>query len=250
MGLGLSKSEIEASVEMTSRQKNRQSQPSEDLGSDNIKGLNSSMRSLLRTHRLRYFVISHFPEADRSGVLENLVATNWPRDLLVKYERTDMFMESKIVAKLKRTILPISSEELLYARARGGVKSEVLGIFYDDEFANTIGLSIHDAVRTHYLVMLSGQRKVTDQAELARVLFAVMKSIDTLENHEAAVDLLSPQVLDSLRWSAAGKSSKDIAQIMDISTHTVNEYLKTAKERLNAVTRTQAVAIACRLRIL
>lgn len=208
------------------------------------------MLSILRTHQLQFFVVSHFPQADKAGFMENLLVSNWPRDLLAKYERTDMFRESKIVVGLKRTILPVCSEDLLFARARDGVKCELLGVFYDDGFANTIGLSVHDAIRSHYLIMLSGQRLITDQEELASLLLGVMKSIDSLSPPQVAEDLLSPRILDCLRWSAAGKSSEEIAMIMDISTHTVNDYLKIAMKRLNAVTRTQAVAIACRLRII
>jgi DNA-binding CsgD family transcriptional regulator len=216
-----------------------------------LNRFNSKMRSVVRAHRLRYFVVCHFPEADKAGLLENLVATNWPEDLVSRYEKTDMFRESKVVAGLKKTILPVCSEDLLFARARDGVKSELLGIYYDDGFANTIGLSLHDTIRSHYLIMLSGERKISDRAELALMLLTVMKAIDVLSvASEPLEEALSPRVLDCLRWCAAGKSSEDIALIMEISPHTVNDYIKIAMKRLNAVTRTQAVAIACRLRII
>jgi len=78
-----------------------------------------------------------------------------------------------------------------------------------------------------------------------------MKIVDGyLPPARATVSPLSGRELDCLGWSAAGKSSEEIAVILALSTHTVNEYLKAAMRKLNAVSRTQAVAIACRLRLI
>jgi DNA-binding CsgD family transcriptional regulator len=61
---------------------------------------------------------------------------------------------------------------------------------------------------------------------------------------------LAPRELDCLRWSAAGKTSGEIAAILGVSENTVNSYLAAAAQKMNAVNRVQTVAQAIRLGLL
>jgi len=58
---------------------------------------------------------------------------------------------------------------------------------------------------------------------------------------EAPVELTSREI-DVLFWTAEGKSSWDIAQILAISEATVNFHIKSAKEKLGVYNKTHAVA--------
>jgi len=51
----------------------------------------------------------------------------------------------------------------------------------------------------------------------------------------------------TLTWTAAGKTSAEIAEILGLSEHTVNHYLNKATKKLDTVNRTQAVAKALRV---
>lgn len=55
---------------------------------------------------------------------------------------------------------------------------------------------------------------------------------------------LTPREVDCLQWSAEGKTSWEIGEILKISERTVESYLKTAAQKLSARSRTQAVALA------
>lgn len=50
--------------------------------------------------------------------------------------------------------------------------------------------------------------------------------------------------------SAAGKSSDEVAVVLDLSSHMVVGYLKSAMGKLDSVSRMQAVATALRYRLL
>lgn len=209
------------------------------------------MREILARHGLQFYMVGNFPQADRAGLLENLIASNWPDDLLRRYEATDMFRQSRIVEKLKRSIIPVSSESLLFARAREeGLRSSLAGVFYDDGFACTIGISLHDANRDQYLIMLSGPSVLSDDQPVATLILDVMKALDALTEGLHSSYPLSHRELDCLRWCAAGKSSEEIAVILKLSGHTVNDYLRTAMRKLDVTNRVQAVAKACRLRLI
>jgi LuxR family quorum sensing-dependent transcriptional regulator len=58
--------------------------------------------------------------------------------------------------------------------------------------------------------------------------------------------ILTERQREVLTWIAAGKSAWETGEILDISARTVEEHAQQALERLGAVNRTQAVAIAIR----
>ena len=63
-------------------------------------------------------------------------------------------------------------------------------------------------------------------------------------------DELTEREVDCLNWTAAGKTSAEISEILSLSEHTVNHYLNRATKKLDTVNRTQAVAKALRMGII
>lgn len=61
---------------------------------------------------------------------------------------------------------------------------------------------------------------------------------------ETAEVAISRREIDCLRWIAAGKSLQEVGIILGISERTVRFHLNAAREKLNCVTTTQAVAKA------
>jgi DNA-binding CsgD family transcriptional regulator len=59
--------------------------------------------------------------------------------------------------------------------------------------------------------------------------------------------VVAPRELDCLSWVARGASSKQIARQLGLSMHTVNAYLASAKRKLKAGSRSEAVATALQL---
>ena len=61
---------------------------------------------------------------------------------------------------------------------------------------------------------------------------------------------LSARELEVVRWTAQGKTSLEIGQILSLSDHTVNAYMTNAIRKLDCVNRTQLVAKAIRMKII
>ena len=61
---------------------------------------------------------------------------------------------------------------------------------------------------------------------------------------------LSPREVECLSWTTQGKDASTIADILEISEHTVRDYLKSAKLKLGCATIAQAVYQATRLRLI
>ena len=60
-------------------------------------------------------------------------------------------------------------------------------------------------------------------------------------------DIVAPREVDCLAWVARGASSKQIARHLGLSMHTVNAYLASARRKLKAGSRSEAVATALQL---
>jgi hypothetical protein len=157
------------------------------------------MTAVIQQHCLQYFVVSYFPEADRPGLLDNMVITNWPKELLVRYQNAHMFGQSRIVGALKESILPVCAETLLFARGNeSGEEADPLAFHFDDRFSNTVGLSLNDATRRQYLFMLSGRREVSSEEEVGLLIIRSMRALDQFNPRERIDFGLSHRELDCL----------------------------------------------------
>jgi DNA-binding CsgD family transcriptional regulator len=87
-----------------------------------------------------------------------------------------------------------------------------------------------------------------DGIRLLRRLGPHLSRALAIEQRLAAVgadaDLLSPRERDCLALVARGHSSKQLARELDLSVHTVDEYVGSAMRKLRAASRTEAVALA------
>jgi len=75
---------------------------------------------------------------------------------------------------------------------------------------------------------------------------AIGQLLQLRRDRQAARGTLSPREHDCLKWAAQGKSEWAIAQILCISRSTVTKHLSSARHKLGALTRSHAVAIAFR----
>ncbi len=57
---------------------------------------------------------------------------------------------------------------------------------------------------------------------------------------------LSDRQIEVLSWAAEGKTDQEIAQILGLSDHTIDKYMRQIKETLGAVNRTAAIVSAMR----
>jgi len=85
-------------------------------------------------------------------------------------------------------------------------------------------------------------------SEVAQILH--QKAIKELALAAPAGTTLAPRELECLLWTARGKDSKAIAGILDLSEYTVRSYLRTARQKLQCRTLSQAVAKAVRQRVI
>lgn len=87
--------------------------------------------------------------------------------------------------------------------------------------------------------------------ELSVILLHAMTSYNAIvRDGTAPMYLLSAREVEVVRWTAQGKTSVEIGQILTLSDHTVNAYMTNAMKKLDCVNRTQLVAKAIRLKLI
>jgi DNA-binding CsgD family transcriptional regulator len=202
-----------------------------------------------------YFLMARFPRGDSFGFADNKIALNWPQDLVDTYTARDVFHCSRIVSSLKNTIMPIFCEGSGFASAAANHESKALSEwFLDRGVRRTFAFSLHDASLRHYIFAFSGDRGPLSERESMELLYGSMQILENFvrssDDDDKPAERLSKREVECLRWSAAGKSSDEIAIILNLSAHTVASYLKSAMRKLDSVNRMQAVARAFRYRLL
>ncbi|PRD43745.1 LuxR family transcriptional regulator [Phyllobacterium phragmitis] len=85
-------------------------------------------------------------------------------------------------------------------------------------------------------------------ASLAQIVHG--KAIYELHGEADPVPALSRREVECLHWTALGKDLKDIALILNLSDHTVRDYLKSARLKLGCATRSAAATRAIHLGII
>jgi DNA-binding CsgD family transcriptional regulator len=105
-----------------------------------------------------------------------------------------------------------------------------------------------------YLLRYDGRRSALHQVELNELGMISLHAFDVFDRmrrSEIVVpNVLSARELEVLRWTAQGKTSIEIGQILSLSDHTVNAYMTNAIKKLDCVNRTQLVAKAIRLKLI
>jgi DNA-binding CsgD family transcriptional regulator len=201
-----------------------------------------------------HYLFAEFPRGDRSGFASNYVASNWPQVLIDLYEEVNLFYCSKLVSALKTTAMPVFCDKAPFESAAANQGNDRLTAhFRGHGLKDTFAFALHDMHLRHFIFAFSGERVRLAREEAMQQVFRAMEFLELFAQQNPVkppMESLSSREIECLRWSAAGKSSEEIAIILDLSAHTVIGYLKSAMRKLDSVNRMQAIARALRYRLL
>ncbi len=223
-----------------------------------VSGLNTQfdifrfMKRLTEAYRVRAFMVLNLPSATARDLQSNTVITNWPAELLSAYDHEALLTNSPVMGKLRSSTVPffndLSKAKLDRSDGKSGIVTALFERFRMMRFAY---FPTHDPSGARGAVSFSGDREPFAPEEMLELhyisthVFDRLAEIRALDNR--VVDALTDREIDCLNWTAAGKTSVEIADILGLSEHTVNHYLNRATKKLDTVNRTQAVAKALRI---
>lgn len=134
---------------------------------------------------------------------------------------------------------------------RHGEAPDASGRLEDFGFGRTDAffLSVHAATGHRGVVGFFGNRHWVDVEEVIEMNYLSGLIFDKACRLSVSQDRsrrLSKREYECLYWTAAGKTSVEIATILELSEHTINNYLAAACHKLDSVNRAHAVAKAIR----
>ena len=214
------------------------------------------MRQCASHFRFSHFLVSRFPANEQQRFAERLLVSNWPADLVRKYDAMGLFHISRLAVETGMTKLPVQGDSSLLAPSdwENTQAGSAISLAESHELTTSTAFLLHSTTGDPYLMVFSGTRAPLARAELTELHFSALQLFECLEKTFVAAtagrEKLSSREVECLRWAAAGKSSDEIAIILGISVYTVSSYFKSATRKLQAVNRMQAIAIALRLRLI
>jgi len=203
----------------------QQGRPPEFLSTANIESVQTEyevlhlMRQCASHFGFSHFLVSRFPANAQQRFTERLLVSNWPSDLVRKYDAMNLFHLSRLAIETGMTKLPVQGDSALFAPSdwESTQAGEAIALAEGHGLAASTAFLLHSTTSDPYLMVLSGERLPLSRPELAELHFAALQLFECLEKTFVAAtagrEKLSGRELECLRWAAAGKSSdREIAE--------------------------------------
>lgn len=193
------------------------------------------------------FLITGVPEPPQR--LEPFILLNgWSKDWTDHYTRENYYFHDPVAAHCRATVNPFEWSEAPVASKRG---AEVMRVAQDFGLKQGFLVPVARTRGLHACVTMAGERPDFEPSAKKAIhllsLFAHARIMSLVSGKKAPPHVaLSPREREAMTWTAAGKSSWEMAVIMGITERTVNFLIARAQAKLNAANRTQAVVNAIR----
>lgn len=217
-----------------------------------FEALSSAARELGFDH-CAYGMRAPLPLSNRKVVLLNNYSQAWQQ----RYNDEQYLAVDPTVAHGIRSVLPLVWSEELFQHARPlweDACAHGLKVGWAQSSYNAQGaVGMLTLARSDEKLSVAELRKNSMQMTvLGQLAHAGMS--DLINNRcgadQAAAAALTAREIEVLRWTADGKTSGEVGQIMSISERTVNFHINNSLEKLGAVNKTAAVIKAALLGLL
>lgn len=210
------------------------------------------MKKVTEAYRSRAFMVFNLPSVTAVDLQSNTVISSWPVELLAAYDHERLVAHSPVMKRLRTSTAPffndLSQAKLERPDGKAGI---VKALFERFRMMRCAYFPTHEASGGRGAVSFSGDREpftAEEMRELHYLSTHVFNRLAEIRSYDNRItDALTDREIDCLNWTAAGKTSVEIAEILTLSEHTVNHYLNRATKKLDTVNRTQAVAKALRI---
>jgi DNA-binding CsgD family transcriptional regulator len=172
---------------------------------------------------------------------------NWPRDWATLSDRENFSAFSPVIAEARKRMTPFTWLEVQKARTLSAAEQGVWDASFAWGWKNGFVLPVHGPGGYFATISMSSLEHDLDlgpENRLRLQIFAMLahERAHFLASPERPLDKMSAREVECLRWVAAGKTDWEIGMILSISSATVKFHLDSARTKLGARTRAQAVA--------
>ncbi|MEN0001704.1 MAG: LuxR family transcriptional regulator [Pseudomonadota bacterium] len=213
------------------------------------------LRELSSSYDFDFFSIIELSQTRAGSLSSASIMTNWPPDLIHAYDRENLFETSPVIKRIRATSQPVYWEaEPCPANGAPEPLSDEAHLFLQFNIKRGVHFPTHAPDGTRGVVSFTGSRSPLDRDELgalalhATQIFEHLHMAITPEKKVPAS--LTEREREALELTAIGKTSNEIAAILNLSEHTVNRYLTQVCHKLSAQNRAHAVGVGLRLGII
>ncbi len=201
------------------------------------------------------FMVMRLPDEAEATIGDMAIITNWDAELIAAYDMMGFLSNSPIIKLLKSTTLPIVWDiNELNKERDDGKENDVTSLFKEFGLINGVYFRVSDKNGKQGALGIAGDRKPPSESELMQISYIAGHAYEVLTNIDITSsthkDNLTERERECIYWTASGKTSGDVAGILNISENTVNNYLTAAALKLNTVNKAHTVAKAIRYGLL
>lgn len=208
-----------------------------------------------RNFGLDHVIIAGIP-APSKKLEPYILGHNWPTGWYERYNNLDYLHVDPVIRKLRSTTDPVTWTEAPYIPSDDKPAHAVMMEAREFRLNNGLSVPIYTHSGDQAAVSIGGAHfELGEEDKWALHLIAIYAHarLVRLQSPQRAVEprvRLSRREIEILQWVAASKSSADIADKLNISYSSVETYIQRACRKLDAMSRTQAVAEAIRARLI
>lgn len=185
-----------------------------------------------------------------SGAKPFFYYQDWPAHWLALYARENFAASDFGVAEARRRNAPFTWLEAKAARKLSSDEKRVWRAVLDHGWRDGVNVPIHGPAGYFGLVAFAADhdgispRMVSELAAFGIAAHRRCRELSGDQHATRPTARLSSRELEALRWVAAGLADAEIGGRMSISAHTAKGYVDSARVKLSARTRAQAVLMA------
>ncbi|MFS8044153.1 LuxR C-terminal-related transcriptional regulator [Rhizobium sp. BR 314] len=195
------------------------------------------------------------PLPDDSMMTPLLIQGSVPAQFVREFDRQQLVRRCHTLLRVRDSVMPRTWHLLEKDNApEVELSRELQTLLINYNCPANVIIPINSADGQRLIFWFMGNRSSLSQSELNELSMIMLQALDAYSclkrNDGSAPHTLSARELEVVRWTAQGKTSVEIGQILSLSDHTVNAYMTNAIKKLDCVNRTQLVAKAIRLKLI
>lgn len=213
------------------------------------------MKRTTELFRSRAFIVLKVPSSTTNTLQAVSVITSWPSELLTKFDAEGYLKTSLAVQRIRNSSSPFMLDTVAIRETKvEGIREQILTLFEQYHMPRSAFFPVCDPSGERGVIGFCGDREPFSSYEMLQLHMICTHVFERLyqisRRDQKTGEDLTQREIDCLTWTAAGKTSLEISDILSLSEHTVNHYLNRATKKLDTVNRTQAVAKALRMGII
>ncbi|WP_246318797.1 helix-turn-helix transcriptional regulator [Peteryoungia desertarenae] len=210
--------------------------------------------SATRDFGFDHLTVMTAPTSHDTRLAPLIIEGTLPESYLREFDADGMLKHCIVVEELAKSIMPQTwTLERGVEGSNEPFTDEMKSLLRRHKLSMGVVIPVFALDAGRYVIRYDGNRPPLSCTEIGHLSMASMQAFDVFDRLRRSgtnQNVLSARELEVVRWTAQGKTSLEIGQILSLSDHTVNAYMTNAIKKLDCVNRTQLVAKALRMKLI